>query len=225
MIRELFYELYSGYRQIVGDGAVMVLFAASLLVLLMIRRENDRGCAGALLSPLSVIGCAAAGFTGKIKKPLALIFAVALCFLSVTVSGKNIIYDNIGRRAENDVHIPQDVITSMDAVLSDSDDPKVLTMPGWGLYFESYSSKFQLMYEEPRNGDTASLNEDERTAYMQLGNIHPEMKKVAAAAHRSGCGYIVMSNDIWPDVPPTACGYKVLCETPSCTVYREVTTP
>ena len=234
MIKELFYELYNGYRQVVGKGAVIVLFIASLPALFRLYGDKDRGWAGALLSPLSVIGCAASGLVGKIlsvkedgraKRLFSFALVLCLCILAVTVSGSNIIYENITHYAENDMHIPQDMILSMDAVLSDSDDPKVLTMPGWGLYFESYSSAFDMMYEEPANGDSALLDEDERTVYIQLSDVHPDMKKITSIAHRYGCGYIVLSNGIWPDVPVTSCGYELLYGTDSCSVYREVRTP
>ena len=234
MIKELFYELYSAYRQIVGKGAVIVLFIASLLALYRLSEDNDRGLPGIILSPLSAIGCAVSKLIDmactvrndkKVLKTATAALAVCLCFLAVTVSGDNIFYGNISRPAENNMHIPADLLTSMDAVLADDEEPKVLTMPGWGPYFSAYSSKFDLMYEEPEDGVSSILDEDERTVYMQLSDVHPEMKKVAAIAHKTGCRYIVMSKSIWPDIPVTSCGYKVYYDTSTCCVYKEVRTP
>ena len=51
------------------------------------------------------------------------------------------------------------------------------------------------------------------------------MKSLAAAAHRKGCSYVVLSKDMWPDVPITRFGYEQMLENDKCMVYREVTVP
>ena len=114
-------------------------------------------------------------------------------------------------RAENVMHIPQDLVESMDSILAESESPSVLTMPGWDMYFESYSSKFTIAYESDADNE--------------LEKIHPDMKKVAEAAQECNCDFVVLSRDLWPQVPISRYGYEPVYETDGCIVYKEVKTP
>ena len=233
MIKELLYQLYTAYRLFAGEGAVTVLYIAAAAVLFFVSVKRGKNGAPAILSVFGTIG---AGFATLCEEAVsrqkkrgyacaAGLFALALCVLAITSSGKNVFSSELSERAENDMHIPPGLNEAMDAVISDTGSPRVAVMPGWGLYFEGYSSCFDLMYEEPKNGDISSFSDEQRTVYTQLSDVHPDMRKVALAAKRAGCGYIVMSKSIWPKVPINGCGYELLFENDECLVYREVNTP
>lgn len=233
MIKELFFEIYTYHRQLAGEGAVIVLFAAALLFCVCLFAKRGQRYAAGVLSILSTIGIAASEFfeeaLSRIKKPVlktaAGIFAAAICVLAIASSGRRIFSSEFSEKAIDAMHIPQGMTGAMDAILSDSEEPMVLTMPGWGLFFTSYSSRFQMMYEEGHGGDITSFDEDERVAFGELSDVHPDMKKVSLSARRAGCTYIVTSRDIWPEIPLTKFGYELMYENDNCLVYKEVTTP
>ena len=208
MVRELLGELYSLYRQFTGTGSVMVLFVVSVIVLLI--SNINRYERPVILSVLGTVGCAVSRIISRLSGVSA-VFAAVLCALAVVSSGTNVFLPDMNSRAENYMHIPADLVESMDNIMAESDSARVLTMPGWDLYFEGYSSEFDIAYESD--------------AYNELEKVHPDMKKVAEAAHECNCDFVVISSDLWPEVPITRYGYEAVYETDSCVVYKEVNTP
>lgn len=233
MIKELLYKLYTDHRQFAGDGAVMVMFIASILALILLYRKKEKSPGAVFLSPLAAIAVAAAAiceeavsrFTKRSHRCGAGLVAVFLCILAVVSSGTNVFSEELSERAENNMHIPTGIMEAMDVTLSDTDEPRIAVMPGWGQYFEGYSSRFGLMYEEPDGDDISSFNDDQRIVYTELSDVHPDMGKVASAARRAGCRYVIISRDVWPKVAINGHGYKLMFENDRCLVYREVDAP
>ena len=138
----------------------------------------------------------------------------------------HILYKRLKDRGYDEKKVLENVQAEvLDVILSECDAPKVLTMPGWGMYIESYSSKFSLMYEDPEGGDLSRYDEETAGVITELQKVSPDMKKVAAAARRCGCGYVILSTDLWPAKPITGYGYDLIFESDTCVVYREVKTP
>ena len=230
-MKELLSQIYDGYRQFVGTGSVVVLFLSAVCVIIFSYRRTDRKCMPLLLSVCGSIAVAAAyvyeligsGSSDRRIRSAGRIFALLLGILCISMSGTMIFSKGLFVRAENDLHLPGFVTEAADAVIADGGDGCILTMPGWRPYFESYSSKLSVV--SPGDEDSDLADEDMRTLYAQLIKVHPDMKKVAASAHRKGCGYIVLSDGIWQDIPLTRFGYELIYETEGCRVYREVRTP
>ncbi len=208
MVRELLGELYSLYREYTGTGSIIVLFILSAIVLE--KSDKDRHKKPVYLSVLGTVGCAVSEIITRLSGVSA-VFAAAICILAVAVSGSNVLSAGMNSRAENVMHLPANLVESMDVILNESDTPGILTMPDWNLYFESYSSDFTVVTESNLNAE--------------LSKTHPDMKKVAQAAHECNCEYVVISSDIWPEVPITEFGYELMYETDGCVVYKEVKTP
>ena len=234
MIRQMIHEIYNGHRVLTGDGAILVLYIASIIVMLFFLPSKGIKTAPLILSVAATIGCAFARFLSAVRsakgcaKPVryaATVLAVCLGVLAFAVSGKMVFSRDLSGASTNEFHIPDGLLRSMDEILADCDDPKVLTMPGWGLYLKSYSSAFTLMYEDPEGGDISSLDEDEMKVYTELTKNAPDMKKVADIARGSGCSYVILSKDLWPEKPITRYGYDLLFEDDDCCVYREVSAP
>lgn len=231
MLRELMYELYSNIRLVIGSGAVIVLYMASLVMLLRDpgRRREDIPL---ILSPLAAVGVSASRIFGIIKERMkepfvkyaAVAFAACLTVLAITSSGTFIFSRELSETAENDMHIPADIMAAISDILADGDTPVVLTMPGWDAYFECYSSAFVLPCRAISGDETAITDEDDRTLLAELSKNSPDMKKVARIAHKKGCKYVVLAADLWPDIAITEFGYEKMSETGECTVYREVET-
>lgn len=230
MFIKLIGELNTYHMQLVGTGAVSVLFFAALLYCI----REDRKNAPLILSPLCAISVAAAkvidaSFCRKEDsrrgKIFTVIFTVCILALAAASSGKDLVTGDMSQPAGNDMHIPGDLTAAMDILLEDEGELHVLTMPGWGVYFKAYSSRFMMMYDDPKDKDPGLLEGYEWTAYTELMVQHPDMRKVAASARRSGCAYVVLSNDIWPERPITFFGYEPVYEGEVCTVYREVKAP
>ena len=235
MIKELLYELYTGHRQFVGTGAVLVLFAASVLVLFFTGR-GERYKKPLVLSVLGIIAVTAvsavekaADAAGKLssgKKRAACaagIMTAVICLLAAASSGKSVFSPEHSEKAENDMHIPQYILTAMDAILEDADEPVVAAPYGYSTYFEGFSSRFCLVYD--RAGRVRLGDEEEGILRKELESIYPDIKKVASIAHRAGCGYVVLPSGIWPKVQITDCGYELMLDCDGCRVYREVKTP
>lgn len=208
MVRELLGELYSLYRQFTGTGAIVVLFILSAIVLG--KRYKSRCEMPVYLSVLGTIGYAISEIITRLSGILA-VFAAAICILAVATSGSNVLSSDMNSRAENVMHLPANLVESMDVILDESYTPSILTMPEWNPYFESYSSDFIVKYE-------SGLNDE-------LAKLHPDMQKVAETAHECNCEYVVISSEIWPEIPITKFGYELMYETDGCVVYKEVKTP
>ncbi len=230
MIKELINESYTGYRQLVGTGSVIVLFIAAILTVLIVMRKKQK------ITPLiiSVCGCVAAvaafviericeKIADKRIRYAAAAFAALIFIFVITSSGTNVFSQGQSVAAENDFHIPGYIVESADVILGEKRDARILTMPGWGEYFAAYSSGCDII--SPKAEDAASPDEDMRTLYAQLSVVHPDMRKVASIAHRRGCGYVVLADGIWPEVPITDMGYELIFETEGCRLYREVNAP
>lgn len=230
MIGEIFYKLHTYHRYLAGGGAVLVLSAAALLLC----AKSGIKWKALILSPFGVIGIGAAKvfeeMSRKIKEGgkrwvFAGLFVACLLLLAIICSGDSLVSGQVGEPVSNRMHLPGDLSDAMQGILEDDEAPRVLTMPGWGPNFMAYSSAFELMYEDPYGPDLSFEDEDQWLVYTQLSVLHPDMKKVAAAAHRAHCRYIVLSNDIWPDIPVTSFGYEPFISCDICTVYREVAKP
>lgn len=229
MAGELFEKLYTYQRQLVGGGAVLVLFFAALLLFV----SEGKKCAPLILSPLGAVAVAVSETLGRFfckrqSRPYGIaagIFSVCLIAVAIALSGGDVTFGEMAEPVSNEMHIPGDLADAMSAILDESDDPHVLTMPGWGVYFTAYSSAFDMMYDDPHGGDLSGLDENAWAAYTQLSVLHPDMKTVSAAARRSGCDYVVLSNDIWPEMPITRFGYEPVYKGDLCTAYREVDKP
>ena len=234
MIRELFYELYMFFRRFAGTGAVAVLFIVALIMYAACRKCGEKSGWWRFLSVISAIGCAFSETFYAIvdryrNKPLyrylAGFFGVCLMVLAIAASGKSVFSAEFTSRAENDMHIPPGILEAAQYIAEDAENPVVLVMPGWGAYFESFSSGLKMAYHDPENEDASELGEDERTLYLQLQMDNPDMKKIAGTAHRIGCGYVVLSEDLWSEFPITRFGYELMRECDGCLVYREVNSP
>lgn len=237
MIRELLYELYSDQRLIIGSGAVLTVYIASVLFhILDPERPAER--LSVALSPLSSVGCAVCGIyeiicsriKGKRERVFSLVFAACLGILAITSSGTGIFSQQLAGPAVNDMHIPDHIVAAMSAVLDDSnaaggERAVVLTMPGWDTYFECYSPVFELPCRNASNEISKIRDEDDMIIRIELSKTSPDMKKVARIAHLKGCRYVVLTDDCWPDTPITDLGYEELAQCKGCTVYREVSTP
>lgn len=208
MVRELFVRLYDLYRQFTGTGTVIVLFIVSLIVLVI--SKKDRCTQPAALSVLGTVGWAVSEIISSLTG-ISVVFAVAVCILAVTSSGTNVLAPDMNTKAENAMHIPAHLLESMDAIKDETDSACILTMPGWELYFECYSSGFAVV--------------DDPEAQRELDKHQPDMKIIARKAHECKCDYVVISSDIWPEVPITKYGYDLVFETEGCAVYKEVMTP
>lgn len=233
MIRELISQLYNAFRQSVGTGAVITLFFASILILVQTLADKDRGICGIIISPLASVSTALsqlysrvinAKYEGK-AKIAASVFAVCILALVLASSGTSVFSNGLSTPATSAMHLPEGLRDAAEAILADSEDPHVLTVPGWGLYLRAYSSRFSLFYEEPARGDSTLLPEEERVIYDQLAAHHPNTRKLTIAAKKRGCTYLLFSDGTWPDVPVEQYGYEILFQNDRCTVYKEVTTP
>ncbi len=220
MLKALFAQLYTDYRNLVGAGAVITLFASCALVVIVSKEMRDRKSTPVLLSVFCTIGCAAAVFfdavTGKCKdkrcRIIAALTAAAFILLAIASSGRMIASPEYSKPAENHMHLPEGLREAMDAALTDGGDSYVLTMPEWEPYVKAYSSRFSV----PSEGVSE--------AHRELSDSHPDMRRVAQCARRTGCKYVVLSAGLWPDVPITRFGYELLYENENCLVYREVGT-
>ncbi len=232
MIRELMYELYSNLRLVIGSGAIVVLYIAAAVFIARDpgqKRENIP----LLLCPAVAIGTCIIRLYALIRQKIsrgtaqkaAVLFTVCLAALAITSSGTCVFSQELSSVAENDMHIPGGILEAASAVKADDRTASVLTMPGWDAYFSAYSSEFVLPYRAISNEMPEIPDEDERILKAELSDHYPDMKKVARFAGKKGCNYLVLSEDLWPDVPVTKYGYEEMLRCDGCVVYRKVEGP
>lgn len=228
MIKELLFELHSTLRGIVGEGSIFVLYIAAVIVLISVLAKDRRRFLGVIVSVPAAVAVAVAcvfdrvsalSCKNRIAKYAALIFASCLCLLAIASSGKSVFSKELCEKSENDMHLPGDMETVMSAILNEDDHPAILVPYGWSAYFNAYSSRFEVIYDDP-----ATKESDKQILMTELDSIRPDMKKVAGIAHKSGCRYAILPDGIWPQVPIEKCGYEMMLECDGINVYREVTT-
>ena len=228
MIKELLSELHSNIRSIVGDGSIFVLYIASVILLISVFTKTAKRLRGVILSVPAAVATAVSyvferlcsgSYKDRIVKYAAITFAACLCLLVIASSGRSVFSKELCERAENDMHLPGGMETAMSSILEEDDEPCVIVPYEWGAYFAAYSSRFNVVYDDP-----AMTGEDRQTLMTQLDSIRPDMKKVTGIAHKLGCTYAVIPDGIWPEVPIEKCGYELMLDCDGCNVYREVKT-
>ncbi|MCR5591868.1 MAG: hypothetical protein K6F73_10100 [Lachnospiraceae bacterium] len=229
MIKEMLTGLYAGLREFAGTGAVIAFFAVSVLVLILTANGKVKERALLALSFVPACGFAVSEFLSaavrsqkKTAHKLAIaLTAVAISLLAVFSSGKSVISPEFTERAENPVHVPDDIYSAMQFILQDGGNCSVLVDPEWSAYFESFSSSFTVTGHKK----AAGFSDDEGVLNFEMSKTTPDMRKIASIARRNGCTYVVLPDDIWPEVPITKFGYETAGEFGSCIVYKEVTSP
>jgi len=225
MIRELLFQLYTGYRNIVGTGALIVLFIAAVLVIVLFFGKGREGIKyPVFLSIFGTIGIAFGGIISASSKddknrPFAKlaagVFCALLCLLAIASSGKYVFSDELNSSVENDMHLPGGIAGAASVILSESDSPAVFVMSEWKPYFECYSSKYSFPVSV----------EDQQKLDRELEKADPDMRKVSSVARKYGCTYIVLPYDLWPQIPITRYGFKLQYESGGCRLYKEVESP
>lgn len=242
MLFTIWNEFITKYKDYVGTGSILVLFVVMLGITVFGLTKNNKPVKvlPLILAPFAVVGRGITviiskvydDFAGKTAKDRCIrVFAIVLCFLVIAVSGRRIFSRNYVVRNDNELHIDKGLVEAMDIILDaeDEDSCRVVTMPGKGCMFNAYSSRFEMLYEEPVLGDVSDYTEELREAYTELEKIYPDNRKIARAARKHDMRYIVIEDGAyWPEIPFTDLGYELLGTGDNWLVYvdaKEVTTP
>lgn len=216
-----------------GTGAFLVLFVVMLFV--VVSKKNHDGKQLEIIPMLLVMpGVVAAGILSLLKSVFELkndnkavrylvrLFGIILCAFVIMISGDRILSPSYCIYADNSMHIPQGLLGAMDTILSDSTgEAYVMVAPGYSEYFDAYSSRFVLAYNEPTLQDVSDFDKEDREGYLELSNKHPDMKKVSDAAKANKSSYIVLVTDgYWPDVPLTEFDYDLFAQVGGFDIYK-----
>lgn len=236
MIYSIWHGFITAYEEYTGTGVILVLFVLAMGYLIIFtsdKKKRDKN-AMLILSPLGSISCALSDVIEKAgelhanNKYIAYaqrILVLLLCAFVILISGKRIISPDVYVKADNTMHMPNELIETMNTILEDTDDEQIgiATMPGYGEYYTAYSSRFFLMYEDPSYGELTGYDAKVSDAYRELGKKNPDMRKLALAAKDSGCNYIVIDNDAcWPEEPLTNFGYELIANCGNKDIYKIV---
>lgn len=230
MLSELFGNVLSSYKSLFGTGSILVLFVVGVFALLLLSQGDEKKIAPLtlVLSSFGAIGAFVAKIiTVKDEKVTRLIRALILvaCVFVIVVSGKRILSPVFLEKSENSMHIPSGLKETMDIMLEGSGDDTigVVSMPGYGNYFEGYSTRFKLIYEEPYDGDVVRVPDEYKEAYLELCKTYPDMRIVARAARNANCKYIVVLEDAyWPQIPLTELSYEVVGGSGGFVIYEDM---
>lgn len=237
-MKELYQQFLTSYENYRGTGKLLVLFLVSVLVIYLTEKKDENGrrrlnpvifllsiwtgiaYAGSNISGYLFASPKTAGRGNRISG--AGILALFLCALTLCLSGTRVLSRNYFEKAENAMHIRTEYIQVMDVILADSDLPKVVTPPGFAPYLKMYSSRFETLYDYPKNGDISLLPEDARVVYEQLSGSVPNMKTVADIAKKNGCRYVILNSDkYYPEFPITYFGYQLADTIGEWEIYKE----
>ena len=233
MLHTLWNDFITSYEAIIGTGSFLVLFVVMLGVMIVYKNHNDKPLE--LIPMLMVMPAViAAGFVrilrelfnlnydSKLKKYFVRILGVILCAFVIMISGDRVLSPSFYTYADNNMHLPTGLKETMDTILNDCDgEASVMVTKGYIEYFDAYSSRFVLAYNEPRIQDVSDYDEEDREAYLALDNKHPDMKKVSDSAKANGSDYIVLvTGGYWPDVPLTEFGYDLFAQVGGFDIYK-----
>ena len=162
--------------------------------------------------------------SGKKSVMSRIVIAVLLVFVLI-ISGKRIASGDYYTKADNSMHISDDMLEVMDTILAgdDSELIGIVTMPGYGGWFESYSSRFTTLYKDPVSGslDDKVYDKKIRAAYGELCDIYPDMRTISDAARANGCKYIILRSEAyWPKQPLTDFEYDIIATCGEWNVYK-----
>ena len=240
MIRQIWYDFVTAYKDYSGTGPILVLFVVALMLIavLNIRNGREEKTLSAIFAGIGTIALAMSKFVlavfdkknlKKSYRVITCLFALALCVFAVSMSGRRIFSRIFMQKAENDMHIPQNLVGVMDELLKNVPEGEIAVFPAPELeaYFSAYSSRFSFGYEE-RYGDVSGFDEITQKAYTELTKAHPDMSAVADAAIEAGSRYVILKTGIWPRVPLSEFGFNLIYENEGFTVYeylKEVDAP
>lgn len=238
MLRQLWYDFVTSYKNYRGTGPILVLFVVALLLIVIkgIRNKDNRLFA-AVFGGIATIGCAFSEFfyslfdrkyEKKSERVYVCAFALILCVLVTALAGNRVFSRNYEERAENTKHISTDLMGVMDNLLAkETGDICIFPSPELGDELTAYSSRFIPAYEE-YYGDVSKYDESIREAYVQLLEVHPDMEKVSKAAKMCNSRYVLLENGKWPERPLEDYGYSLVDSNEGFSVYEyigEVTLP
>lgn len=245
MLYSLWNDFTSSYKALVGTGSILVLFVVAVFYLYMSHNRStaDDSNDGRTVYPLflSVWGTIGVAFSavisiiignkinadeGKSAYVRNMFVKICMCIVlvfAVVISGSRIIAPQYYEKSQNRLHIPEDVAEVIAVLQSDKPDGiiGVATMPGYGVYYSSFDSRFTMLYEDAPNGDSSKLKAEIRQAYQELNVQYPDMRIVADAARMNGCEYIVIRNDAyWPKEPLDNFGYDLMTMCNNWNIYK-----
>lgn len=255
MLYSLWYNFITEYKRIVGTGGLLVLFVVSVFYLYLTRHRDssEKEASDAveadssayelpalILSPMAAIATSvsrafrelfsdieASESRAGITKSVMKIVIVCMAIFALVISGKRIFSRELVAKAENNMHISNELKEAMDYVINDAvsegaEKAVFITNPKYSYYFEAYSSYLVPAYKEPASDDELSqYDAQDRDAYLELRDTFPNMGKVVKAASKDDCKYIVFkAESYWPKVPLTELGFKEAYNNGGFIVYK-----
>lgn len=234
MLRQLWINFVTSYKEFSGTGPVLVLFVVALMLLILInsRNDNENKNLSCLLGGVATIGLALSKFARSIfnreyvkksEKYFNCIFALVLCVFAVALSGKRVFARSIIEKSDNAMHISKEMTEAADIMLKNEPAGEIRVYPGpeLGDVLMAYSSRFVCGYEE-KYGDVSEYDEDVQKAYLELSKVHPDMEAVADSAVDTGCKYVIVKTGLWPEIPISEYGFETVFENEGYVVYKYV---
>ncbi len=237
-MKEVYQQVLTAYENYRGMGKLFVLFLVSVLVIYLTENEKENGRrrlypAVFLLSVWTGIAYAGSSISHllfapaknseqkKRVSPMGLL-ALFFCVITLCLSGTRVINRKYFEKTENTMHIRTEYIQVMDVILADDSHPKVVAPPGFAPYLKMYSSRFETLYDYPKNGDVSLLSGDARAVYEQLSCSVPNMKTVADIAKENGCGYVILNSEkYYSEFPLTSFGFQLADTVGEWEIYKE----
>lgn len=246
-MKELYQQFVTTYENYRGTGKLLVLFLVAVLLIFPVQKSmGQKKADGAGWSPVVFLlsiwtGIAYAGSfiadflfctqtdsksnaaTDKKRKyPLMGLLSLVLCILLLSLSGTRVFSHTFFEKAENSMHVRPEYVQVMDALLEETESPKVIAPPGFAPYLKMYSSRFDTLYDYPKNGDISELSGEARAVYEQLSSAHPDTKLIADTAKETGCQYVLMEEGkFYPEFPITEFGFELEKTVGGWNIYKE----
>ena len=109
----------------IGDGSILVLYAAAVIAVVIIVRDDGKRILPVILSIPALIAASAAlvikkvtglPFKSRFVKIIATAFAACICILAIASSGRSVFSRELCEKAENEMHLPGGVMQAMMAM-------------------------------------------------------------------------------------------------------------
>jgi len=236
-MRELLQDVILMYTRYRGNGRLIPLALVALLLCYVIivktkkgRRINpavfflylQAGIAYALIEITKLVCNPNSNKNrDKFDRLLSLIALLIVAF-ALCLSGNRILSSEYFVKADNSMHIRQEYVDVMDRILMDDDNPGVIAPYEMSPYFTMYSSRFNMLYDYPKDADLDLLNKDAREAYEELFGYEPDTFKLAQIAKRNNLSYVIISSGRhYPEFPLSTYGFIELDRIGDYIIYKD----
>ncbi|MCR4656436.1 MAG: hypothetical protein K5770_09445 [Lachnospiraceae bacterium] len=240
-MKELIETAAAFYENCRGTGKLFVLFAAAVLIIILIQKKVSPAGFNPAVFLLSVRSGIAYAFTLLFKtsenpqngrksigpyRILSNIVLIGLITITIILGGKRVIAGEFYEPAENTLHLKTRHVMVMDRLLELAGDESVISViatPQIAPFLKQYSSRFMPLYDYSDTGSKLRLNEGAQIVYNEYSSSVPRMDRITRIGHKEDYRYLLVDTvRYYPELKASEFGYELLDTVEGMEIYRRI---